>query len=69
MQAGRGEARRAEGGRKGRGAAGRDAPERRAATRAEQAQPGRESFALAARDLGYTASAISQQISALEKET
>ncbi|WP_030982793.1 LysR family transcriptional regulator [Streptomyces sp. NRRL S-1813] len=27
------------------------------------------SFALAARDLGYTASAISQQISALEKET
>lgn len=28
-----------------------------------------ESFALAARDLGYTASAISQQISALEKET
>lgn len=28
-----------------------------------------ESFALAARDLGYTASAISQQISSLEKET
>ncbi|MDQ1042234.1 LysR family transcriptional regulator [Streptomyces sp. V4I2] len=28
-----------------------------------------KSFAIAARDLGYTASAISQQISALEKET